>query len=116
VSPIMLRPRSTRRSSKRLSRFRARSRVREEFSAKVVQGIVALLLYIAMIWLLYTTIQLLRVRLLEEFGSRAWLLPIGIGVLFLFLLLRLRHLWREIRELWRELKEWPQSTVDEEDN
>ncbi|MBN2170728.1 MAG: hypothetical protein JW819_05350 [Candidatus Krumholzibacteriota bacterium] len=116
MSPILLRPRSSRRTSRRVSRFRARSRVREEFIAKVVQGVVALLLYIAMIWLLYTTVQLLRVRLLAEFGGRAWLLPIGIGVLFLFLLFRLRHIWREARELWRELRNWPESTVDEEDS
>ncbi len=53
----------------------------------------------------FAAIRLIRAHFLEEYGPQAWLLPIGIGLIFCFILYRLIRLWREVRERIGDLRE-----------
>jgi len=82
----------------------------------VVQAIVMSVLALGLVLLLHTSIRLLRAHFLAKYGSQAWLLPIIIGLIFLFILYRLLRLWSEVLARSRELKEESKSLEDKEDS
>ncbi len=94
-------PRRSRRGDVAGSRFRRGRRSREEYASKLVQSITLTLLCAALIWLIFVSTRLIRAHFLEESGSQAWLLPISIGLILLFLLYRLMKLWGEVKTLGR---------------
>ncbi len=98
------RRRSSRRGAADLGRFRRSRRLGEEFAAKMVQAVTLALLCGGLLWLLASALRLLRAHFLADYGSRAWLLPLGIGLLLLVLLYRLIRLSVELRELGRTLR------------
>ena len=106
------RRRSPRRGAAELSRFRRGHRLGEEFAAKLVQAITLALLCGGLIWLLVNTLRLLRAHFLADYGPRAWLLPLGIGLILLFLLYRLFRYASELRELERTLRSSRKSLDD----
>lgn len=97
-------PSRRRRSAQPPGRFRRGRRLGEEFAAKLVQAVTLALLCGGLLWLLASTLRLLRARFLAEWGPRAWLLPLGIGLILLFLLYRLWRYGQEVRELRQALR------------
>lgn len=95
------RPRAGRRSQ---SRFRRGRRTREEFAGKLAQAITLTVLCGALVWLLSTALRLVRAHFHESHGAQAWLLPLVIGAILVFLFYRLVRLWQEVRGLGRELR------------
>ena len=93
-------------------RFRRGRRTREAFAGKLVQAITMTVLCGALFWLLATAVRLVRAHFDEAGGPQAWLLPLVIGAILVFLLYRLVRLWREVLELGRELKSSPKSMND----
>jgi len=89
------------RSAASLGRFQRGRRRGEELGAKTVQAITLAAVCAALVWLEFSTMRLLRAHFLADYGPRAWLLPLGIGLLLLFLLYRLLRLWQELRSLRR---------------
>jgi len=106
ASPLGDRPgrRRARRSAADLGRFRRGRRRGEEFGAKLVQAVTLTAVCGALVWLEFSALRLLRARFLADYGPRAWLLPLGIGLLLLFLLYRLLRLWQELQARRRELR------------
>lgn len=103
----MQRSSSRRRASRSvasLGRFHRGRRRGEELGAKAVQAITLAAVCGALVWLEFSTVRLLRAHFLADYGPRAWLLPLGIGLLLLFLLYRLLRLWQELRSLRQEWK------------
>lgn len=94
-----------RRSAAQLGRFQRSRRSGEELGAKAVQAITLAAVCGALVWLEFSTLRLLRAHFLADYGPRAWLLPLGIGLLLLFLLYRLLRLWQELRALRRDWKD-----------
>lgn len=104
MSPLFLGPhRSTRRS--KTSRFHRSRHLGEEFASKIVQGSVGLVLCGGLIWLFLSAVQLIRAHFLANYGPQAWLLPIVIGFIFLFVLHRVLRVWRQALVLRREMQE-----------
>jgi hypothetical protein len=98
------RPRPPERGATRLGRFQRSRRLGEEYAARWVQAITLALLCGALIWLLASSFRLLRAHFLADYGQRAWLLPLGIGIILLVLLYRLFRFAGELRELRRALE------------
>ena len=110
------RRRSSRRSAADLGRFQRSRRLGEEFTAKMVQAVTLTLLCGGLLWLLGSALRLLRAHFLADYGPRAWLLPLGIGLLLLFLLYRLFRLSLELRDLGRTLRSSRNSLNDNDVN
>jgi hypothetical protein len=111
-----LTPPSRRRARSRPgSRFRRVRRPREEFAGRLVQAIVMCGLVVALVWLLIVTGRLVQSRLVEKYGSQAWLLPITIGCVFLFVLYRLQRLGAELVARAAELKQASKRNEDNEE-
>jgi hypothetical protein len=91
-----------RRGAQEGGRSRARQRTREEFAAKLVQALTLTLVCGALVWLIFGALRVLHAHFLAKYGARAWLLPLGIGLVLLFLLYHLYRLWSEVRALQRE--------------
>jgi hypothetical protein len=70
----------------------------------------------ALIWLLLTSIRLIRAHFIEKAGAQAWLLPLVIGLILLFLLYHLVKLWTEVRNLAVELRKSAKSLSDKDVN
>lgn len=100
------------RSAASLGRFQRGRRRGEELAAKAVQAIALAAVCGALVWLEFSTVRLLRAHFLADYGPRAWLLPLGIGLLLLFLLYRLLRLWQELRSLRREWEEGAKSLAN----
>jgi sterol desaturase/sphingolipid hydroxylase (fatty acid hydroxylase superfamily) len=110
-----LTPPSRRRARSRPgSRFQRVRRPREEFAGRLVQAVVMSGLALALAWLLVVTGRLVQSRLVEKYGSQAWLLPITIGFVFLFILYRLQRLWAEVVERAVELRQISKSSDNNE--
>lgn len=107
-------PRRKRRGDSAGSRFRRAQRPREEFASKLVQSVTLSVLCLALVWLLGTSVRLIRAHFLEKSGSQAWLLPIIIGLILIFLLYRLVKLWAEVRALRQELRRSAKSFDDKD--
>lgn len=107
-------PRRTRRGDAAggSSRFRRGQRPREEYASKLIQSITLSVLCVALIWLLGTSLRLIRAHFVEKTGAQAWLLPLSIGLILLFLLYRLFKLWAELRGLRGELNRSHKSLDD----
>ena len=110
------RRRPSRRGAADLGRFRRGRRLGEEFAAKLVQAVTLTLRGGGLVWLLVSTLRLLRAHFLASYGPRAWLLPLGIGLLLLILLYRLFRYAVELRELKRELRNSRNSLNDNQVN
>ncbi len=107
-------PRRDRRGASASSRFRRARKPREEYASKLIQSITLSVLCAALIWLLFSATRLIRAHFLEKAGSQAWLLPIIIGLILLFLLYHLVKLWIEVRNLASELKMSAKSLNDKD--
>ena len=103
------------RSSAEAGRFGRIRRRREEFAGKLVQGVVMTILAASLLVLEFAAIRLIRAHFLREYGGQAWLLPIGIGLILLFIAYRLVKLWLEIRERLAEMREAGESSSETED-
>jgi hypothetical protein len=92
------------RSAAKPGRFRRGRQLAEEYAARWVQAVTLALLCGSLIWLLASSLRLVRAHFLADYGQRAWLLPLGIGILLLVLLYRLVRFGGELRELRRALR------------
>ena len=87
------------------SRFQRTRRPGEELAGRLIQVVVLTGLTAALLWLLIVTSRLVQARLMEKYGSQAWLLPVIIGLVFLFILYRFQRLWAEVIGRVGELRE-----------
>ncbi len=107
-------PRRDRRGGGASNRFRRARQPREEYASKLIQSITLTVLCSALIWLLFTSIRLIRAHFIQKAGAQAWLLPIIIGLILLFLLYHLVKLWTEVRNLAIELRTSANSLNDKD--
>jgi len=86
-------------------RFEAPRRNRETFGALLVQGLVQSFLLFALGGLLVVSVRMVRAHFLDKYGFQAWILPIIIALMMLFLLYRFSRFWRNFMEEYREGKD-----------
>jgi hypothetical protein len=108
-------PRRRRGGGRPASRFRRSSRPREEFAGRLVQALVMSVLAAALLMLLRIAYRMVRQHFAEEYGAQAWLLPITVGCVFIFILYRLQRIWTEVAKRARALKKASKSSADKDD-
>jgi len=96
-------------------RFRRNSDPREALVGKGIQTVVLTLLATALLTLCFKAAHMVRIHFVDEYGRQAWALPVGIGIIFLFVAVQLFRVWRDLKQgLVEYRKDTQQSDIKED--